>query len=149
MFLFIPRHGAIGSPGILLPFLAGTEFTDGSLLAEPFQCPQMGILMTISMYFSTFHISPLSIFLLSCFLVSHNGLQLSPTRCLYLYLELEKSRIKFVLVPISLWEGPPSILKEAGFCVVFVIFCKRTPSAISIFQLPLLGCPVVVNIQLC
>lgn len=42
-----------GSPGILLPFLAGTDFTDGSLLAKPFQSPQMGILTNISMHFST------------------------------------------------------------------------------------------------
>lgn len=72
---FHPSAWGDGSPGILLlPFLAGADFTDGSLLAEPFQSPQMGILMNISMHFSAF-----PIFLLSYFLVSHNGLQLSPT----------------------------------------------------------------------
>ena len=54
---FHPLAEGDGSPGILLPFLAGTDFTDGSLLAEPFRSPQMGILTNISMHFSAVHIS--------------------------------------------------------------------------------------------
>lgn len=39
---FHPSAWGDGSPGILLPFLAGADFTDGSLLAEPFQSPSNG-----------------------------------------------------------------------------------------------------------
>lgn len=52
----VDSQNSAHSPGISLPFPAGSDLRAGSLLAEPFHSPRMGILMTIAMPCSAFRV---------------------------------------------------------------------------------------------